>query len=363
MITRLLLTALLTLLIAVQFTQAGHRPLPTFDHPTDFFLEVAKGNVPGHSFITKFGENPTIAAAAGFEDVWDGGGIYLNPVAAVVHNVSSSLAADTGTVLSSGTATGGSFTTLIDADATFVTDTVAFGDRVLNDTNVEIGVVTSVDSETQLSMIVGMSNPNNGKPGERNEFGDSYRVVTNASTGASIFHIVGHDVTRVTLEEFVVLNGGTDVETIGLYARQYRARVFGSFAAAGVITSTTDDIAATVSAQIINGNNQTLMTPYSVPADKHGYIVHWWGTLARATGGGAVADILLRAGTKGPTVATTLGYVLQSRSIDAAGSSDFDYRDPIPNFVPGGVDIWAEADTSALAGVAVGFTILLIDHP
>ena len=40
----------------------------------NFYLEVAKGNVLGHSIINKFGHNP--AAATGGEDVWGGGGTY-----------------------------------------------------------------------------------------------------------------------------------------------------------------------------------------------------------------------------------------------------------------------------------------------
>jgi len=40
----------------------------------DFLVEVAKGNVPGHSIINKFGHNPTVAT--GGSDIWGGGGTY-----------------------------------------------------------------------------------------------------------------------------------------------------------------------------------------------------------------------------------------------------------------------------------------------
>jgi len=40
----------------------------------DFTFDVAKGNIPGHSSINKFGHNP--AVATGGEDVWSGGGTY-----------------------------------------------------------------------------------------------------------------------------------------------------------------------------------------------------------------------------------------------------------------------------------------------
>jgi hypothetical protein len=42
----------------------------------NFLIEVAKGNVPGHSIVNKFGENPAVTTATDPEDVWAGGGIY-----------------------------------------------------------------------------------------------------------------------------------------------------------------------------------------------------------------------------------------------------------------------------------------------
>jgi len=62
---------------------------------TDFFLEVAKGNVPGHSSINKFGHNPT---ASNGDDVWGGDGVYpYFPTAAVdVDIVSDSTDDDSG---------------------------------------------------------------------------------------------------------------------------------------------------------------------------------------------------------------------------------------------------------------------------
>jgi hypothetical protein len=218
--------------------------------PVDFSLEVAKGNIPNTSFMEKFGENSDIDTGA-FEVVWDAGGPYVPPTIARIHNVASDNAADTGTVLSSGTATGGSITTLEDTGATFITDTVAVGDLVLNDENVELGRVTEVTSETLLTMAGGMRDPNSGllgtietaspmQAGVRNVSGDAYRVVTDASTGASVFHIRGLLSTFLEVDEFVILNGVSNVATVNSYIRQYRARVFttASTGAVGTITST-----------------------------------------------------------------------------------------------------------------------------
>lgn len=39
----------------------------------DFLIEVAKGNIPGHSIVNKFGHN---GAAVTGSDIWSGGGVY-----------------------------------------------------------------------------------------------------------------------------------------------------------------------------------------------------------------------------------------------------------------------------------------------
>jgi hypothetical protein len=41
---------------------------------TEFYLEVAKGNVEGHSHINKFGHNPEADEG---DDIWGGGGVYV----------------------------------------------------------------------------------------------------------------------------------------------------------------------------------------------------------------------------------------------------------------------------------------------
>ena len=44
--------------------------------PNDFYLEVAKGNVTGHSFIHKFGANFDVDTGSDPETVWSAGGLY-----------------------------------------------------------------------------------------------------------------------------------------------------------------------------------------------------------------------------------------------------------------------------------------------
>lgn len=331
--------------------------MPQF-HSTDFFLEVAKGNIAGHSAIEITGENTDLPNTGVFEDIWDGGGVYVPPAAAVVHNVSSTLAADAGTVVSSGTATGGTTTELGDSGATFVSDGVAAGDAVLNDANVEFAAVSAVTSETELAIAGGMRDPDLGLISKGNAAGDAYRIVTNASTGASIAWWKGLSPVLRTQQEFVVMNGEGDVPTTGLYIRQHLGRVFGpgTTEAEGTITSTTDDVAATVSAAILNGNNQTLMTPYTVPVNKTGYIVHWWTSMSRAVAA-ASSHVHLRAGRL-----DGFKYSVQPRAITTTGESSLDYIYRVPKVIPGGSDIWVEANSNAnLVGVSAGFEIILVE--
>jgi hypothetical protein len=347
---------------ALAFPSLAHSEvtfLPSGDQPSDYFVEVGKGNVAGSDLMAKFGENPSIAAAAGFEVVWDAGGDYVVPTAPSLHNIVSSLAADAGQVVSGpSTATGGSVTTLVDSEADFVTDSVVAGDRVLNDTTMMSGIVSTVDDLNTITLLGTMTSPDTGLEGTANSSGDSYRIVRDASTGASILHIAGLGSTRLEQEEFVVLNGVGIVATTKLWSRQHRARIFATAAtdAAGTITSTAQS-GGTVTLQVINGNNQTLMAVYTCPSNMICYIIKWWGSLSKTTGGGAVAIMNLRAGTL-----DGVGYIVQTRAMDNAGSSNFTYDYAIPIAIPGGADVWVEADTTSLVGVSSGFDIIKVNQ-
>jgi hypothetical protein len=325
----------------------------------DFFFEIAKGNVAGHSAIIKFGENPDIDSGSGVEDIWDGGGTYVPPTVARLHNVVSSSVQDAGTILSSGTATGGSLTSLVDTGATFQTDTVAVGDLVLNDTHIEIGVVSAIPSETEITIAASIRSPNNGFPGNPFESGDSYRVVTNAGTGASTFHINQQTGTFASFEEFVVLNGLTPVATTTAALRQFRARAFGGFTgsrygAVGTITSTAQtDL--TVSCQVDNGNNQTLMAIYTIPSGKTGYIARWWARISRKISASSLVD--LRVGQL-----DGIGYIIGNSALNTQGTSVFEERPIVQQPMPAGSDIWVEADSDTNdLGVSAGFDIILVD--
>ncbi len=55
--------------------------------PTDFLLEVAKGNIGGVVGVNKFGRNMDIAAGT-TEDIWDGSALYSFPATALMTSIS-----------------------------------------------------------------------------------------------------------------------------------------------------------------------------------------------------------------------------------------------------------------------------------
>ena len=68
-----------------------------------FELQVSRGQIPGHSFVHKFGYNPAIGTSQ--ETIWSQGGIYVYPTIASTMYISSSSTADTATGTGARTAT------------------------------------------------------------------------------------------------------------------------------------------------------------------------------------------------------------------------------------------------------------------
>lgn len=325
-------------------------------------LDRARGFLPGQSSIKKFGENPTLTSGV-TETIWDATGTYVAPTQPRLHNVVSSSTADDGTLITSGTADDGcDDTCLIDAAGLFQTNNVAIGDWCLNDTNMTLGVVSSIPSETEIRFdsILGapgkMRRPDNGLDGTANATGDSYRIARDASTGAGVFWIQGLDEVYLEQEEFVILNGQSIVATLKTWARQHRARIFSSLQqfAVGTITSTAQTD-GTVTCQVIDGNNQTLMAVYTIPADKNAYLNHWDVKITGSVSGSAIGAV--RVGTL-----NGVGYIIDRFAVNTNGTSSVSESDDEYDILPGGSDIWMEATAGTPnLSMAARFTVILID--
>lgn len=239
---------------------------------SDFGTEVARELYQGYQIDTKFGRNADIDTGTTPEDVWNGGGSYtgFNCVTAETLNVVSSSANDLGTLVSSGTATGGSSTTLVDSGATFVTDGVVVGDMIINDTQSIHAIVSEVTSETTLTFRY-ISNGANTSNLTMNS-GDSYRIASNGSTGASVVKLKGLDADYNGISEYVILNGTTNVTTTKSFIRQSRAAV----ELAGTNTVSVGEITARQSVTTANitmvmpaDSGQTAICCATVPAGKN----------------------------------------------------------------------------------------------
>jgi len=323
----------------------------------DYFVEVGQGNISGVSHSNKFGRNPEVDTGSAPEDLWDGGGVYVPPTQARIHTVKSTSAEDAGTLVSGGTATGGSATTIIDTGATFSSDGVAIGDTFLNDTQDDHSVVLSVDSETQLTLRIMHHNGGNIS-------GDSYRVVTSAGTGAVAVHITNAlDSSWNTQKEFVILNGTSNVNTANSYLRINSVHIHGAGSNntnVGNLTLTAA-VDLTKTAQISVGMGRTLMAFTTIPAGKKAHIVKYYTSLNRA---GAIRDAQMDLSLRirlwgdysdGEEVIHYLGAAVNG------GIVEHDFK---PYFVINEMtDLWIriESVTDNDTDVSGGFDLILVD--
>lgn len=232
-----------------------------------WLLEVAKGNIPGASFISKFGQNEDIGTGA-FEDIWDVGGTYTYPAdgTAPITHIDSTDAGDTEPIEVQG----------LDIDGNLVTQT-----KTLTGT-------TLVELDTPLWRVFRMKNEGTT---------DLVGTVQAVNAGDTVIY-----------------------------------------------------------AQINNGNNQTLMALYTIPAGKTGYLLQ---------GGASIVGLIRAYSIDGHFYMRPFGGVFQLKHTFGAasdGTSTFQHTYPIPLPIAEKTDVRVRAVSSAAGGVLnATFDILLID--
>ncbi len=104
-----------------------------------------------------------------------------------------------------------------------------------------------------------------------------------ASDGMHTMRIFGLDSNFEQIQEDITLNGTTSVQTVNSYIRIYRAYglTWGSQQQNDGNISIEAQTDGTITAEILEGNNQTLMAIYSVPADYTYFITKVWYSLNR----------------------------------------------------------------------------------
>ena len=172
---------------------------------------ISAGLITNHKSWAKIAYNPVITNTE--ETIWSAGGSYAFSKGEAMLAVVSDDAGDndTGTILSSGTSTSGSTTTLIDSGADFVTDAVFAGDSIVLDksgTTPEWGKITArVDLHT-LTIANGFSSGGTGDTRDYNILDYS------GNTGAQAVFVKYLDADFEEHDEIVILNGDTPVNTI-----------------------------------------------------------------------------------------------------------------------------------------------------
>lgn len=259
----------------------------------DFGTEVARGLIDNYDINKKFGRNSDIDTGSAPEDVWNGGGLYtgFNATSAETLEFFSSDANDVGALVSSGTATGGDDTTLIDSAATFISDGVAVGDAVLNDTQVLFGIITSVDSETQVTVFRMEDGEDQTNP---NAVGDAYRIATASSTGAAVMKVFPLDGNFARITQFIILNGTTAVDLVGTAKRQDTAFIVlagSSGTNEGQITGRQKTTTANVTMVMPAEGGRTAICCATVPSGELWIIKSIEAQMARANGSAGSADV------------------------------------------------------------------------
>lgn len=326
--------------------------------PRNYYAEIGEGTIEGKSFVHKFGRNPNIPNAATFEALWNKGDTYtgFDCVVAETLETFSSLAADTGTLLSSGTLTAdGGEIYVRDSSATFISDGVAAGDIVINDTSLAHSIIKSVNSETEIETYPCSTDflPRTG---------EEYRVATTASTGAAVVRLdflLDGDLLNET-SEYIILNGVTGVDTVGTYMRHARGKVVlgatKTIANAGSLTTRQKITTANITMFMPIGFGSTMVAGYTIPADKRGRMLDWFASLAGKTS--AKCDVQLCVAHRGQPFR-----VLEHVSIGSNGSSFIHrpFRVPKNGLSPGtDIVLQASSDTNSTA-VSGSFDLVLKD--
>lgn len=185
---------------------------------------------------------------------------------------------------------------------------------------------------------------------------------TAAGTGAQQVRCTGLDANYLFQEEFVTLNGVTNVPTVNTFIRLHELLVPpGGFGAgggnAGTITATAQTD-ATIQSQIDPGQNISLSTTYTVPADKRAAVSHAYASIIKA-GPGTVVEVFfygrLDAGAWIPQFYFGLGS-------DGTSTYEHDF-DPPPIILPK-TDLRMLVDVSAVNTImSGGYELTLFNDP
>ena len=163
-------------------------------------------------------------------------------------------------------------------------------------------------------------------------------------TGALTIRIQGLDGDFNEISEDVTMNGVTTVTTTGSFIRIFRGYVLTSGTAlSNVGKITVRNNAATVEQLVITeGDGQTLMTLWTVPANYHAYLIN--GSFSTNSNKGAIVSFLARQNDGG----TLYPFLIKYRSYVFGGENNYPFH--IPFAIPEKTDIEVRVTTPSGAG-------------
>lgn len=230
----------------------------------------------------------------------DGTGVYtgFNATQNQELRVRSGSNEDKGSLITTGIATGGSNTSLIDTNATFIDDGVSVGDLVINDAKSMHGVITEVVNQTEVTVFKMVDETNSNIS---NASGNVYRIASSVDNGAAVIKVID-----ILDEEFVkqpdfyvILNGKTPVITSGVNAiRCSKSRII----LAGSQSKNIGKLEVTQAVSTSNffgviSNDQKLGSTtnscFTVPSGKDCVIKRIMITITRNNGGAGSATVAL----------------------------------------------------------------------
>jgi len=179
-----------------------------------------------------------------------------------------------------------------------------------------------------------------------------------AGSGARIIEVFGLDNNHNEISENVTLDGTTVNQTIQSFLRTNRMVVHSAGSGetnAGDITATTE-LSNVAQAQVMIGEAQTLMSLYTVPAGKTGYVQMIYSSLSKKQSAFSVIKMRVKP----------FGEVFQTKQVfgdqtDGSTSVDITFQTPIVVSARSDISFVADASVNDLQ-ISVNFDIILIDE-
>ena len=321
----------------------------------DYMFEISKGNIENNTNYRQFGYRSSIPTT--LSDITESGVTSVNmPTTALAMEVVSSSASDAGVLLVSGTATGGSTTTLVDSAATFISSGVVAGDFVMNDTCGAFAIVLTIESENKIIFADPLSS------NCKFDVGDSYRIADKSAggVGGQVVEIHGLNKYWEEIEEFVITDGTTPVSTVHEYLRinNFHTMFAGAALSVGDIDVRQVLTPANIMDRIGAGGNMSLQALYTVPAGYTAYITDW----SAGSDGTKAVRFILRA-TTDFSDRNYLPYVFHFQDVimsDGSGGQHI-FRTPLKCPAKSSIKISGNA-LSTTSGGACGFGFVLIKN-